>query len=243
MWNDRAGEIGRTLSPDDFDLERLFTEEGIGVIHLSGLIASLSEKTTDCCVQLAKMAKENGTLVSFDLNYRASFWAGKEKELRKAFIRVAEVSDILLGNEEDFQLCLGIEGPPAGGRDLKEKAQDFRTMISGAKKEYPDVSVFATTLRQVISANEHLWGAILTDGDNWYFEEPRKIDVLDRNGGGDGFAGGVLYGIIRGWPADNWIQFGWACAVLAASSLHDYAEPLDEKQVWDIYDGNARVQR
>lgn len=243
MWNDRAGEVGRTLSVSDFDLERIFEEEGVGILHLSGLIASLSEETTNCCVLLAEYARQHGTLVSFDLNYRASFWQGREKELRSAFTRVAALSDILLGNEEDFQLCLGIEGPAPGGKNLTEQAQNFQRMIENAKKAYPNTSVFATTLRQVISANEHLWGAILTDGEKWYYEQPRKIDVLDRNGGGDGFAGGVLYGISRQWPAEKWIQFGWASAVLAACSLHDYAEPLDEKQVWDIYLGNARVQR
>lgn len=103
--------------------------------------------------------------------------------------------------------------------------------------------MFANTLRQVISANEHLWGALMLCGNEWYVEEPRPIQVLDRVGGGDGFTGGLLYGIIRGWEPEKWLQFGWATGVLAASSLNDYAEPADEKQVWDVYAGNARVQR
>ena len=114
---------------------------------------------------------------------------------------------MLIGNEEDFQLCLGFKGPEAGGKDLVSKIKSFKAMISQVQEQYPNAKMFATTLRQVISANEHLWGAILLADGKWYVEEPREIQVL------------------------------------AASSLNDYAEPADEKQVWDIYKGNARVQR
>ena len=115
--------------------------------------------------------------------------------------------------------------------------------IAQVKQKYPNAQMFATTLRQVISANEHLWGAIVLAGDEWYVEEPREIQVMDRIGGGDGFSGGLLYGVLNGWEPEKCLQFGWASGVLAASSLNDYAEPADEKQVWDIYKGNARVQR
>ena len=243
VWNDRAGEIGRTLSADDFDLKRIFGEEGIQILHLSGLIASMSPETTACCLKLAETAKKYGTLVSFDLNYRATFWKGREEELRGAFARIASVADILVGNEEDFQLCLGFTGPEAGGKDLNSKIESFKGMINEVHAAYPNAKAYATTLRQVISANEHLWGAILWADGNWYVEEPRPIPVMDRIGGGDGFSGGLLYGVLKEWEPEKWLQFGWASGVLAASSLNDYAEPADEKQVWDIYAGNARVQR
>jgi len=116
-------------------------------------------------------------------------------------------------------------------------------MILKTKEKYPNVRMFATTLRQVISANEHLWGAMLMAGDEFFVELPREIPVLDRIGGGDGFSGGLLYGVLQNWEAEKCLQFGWASGVLAASSLNDYAEPADEKQIWDIYAGNARVQR
>ena len=116
-------------------------------------------------------------------------------------------------------------------------------MIEQVREKYPQARAYATTLRQVVSANEHLWGAILWADGEWYVEEPRPIQVMDRIGGGDGFSGGLLYGVLNGWTPDKWLQFGWASGVLAASSLNDYAEPADEKQVWDIYKGNARVQR
>ena len=243
VWNDRAGEVGRALSIDDFDIERIFGAEGVGILHISGLIAAMSHETTECCLALAKAAKQYGTLVSFDLNYRASFWKGREEELSQAFHEIASCADILIGNEEDFQLCLGFKGPEAGGRELSAKIESFKAMIAQVKQKYPNAQMFATTLRQVISANEHLWGAIVLAGDEWYVEEPREIQVMDRIGGGDGFSGGLLYGVLNGWDAEKCLQFGWASGVLAASSLNDYAEPADEKQVWDIYNGNARVQR
>ena len=243
VWNDRAGEVGRTLSIDDFDIERIFGAEGVGILHISGLIAAMSHETTECCLALAKAARQYGTLVSFDLNYRATFWKGREEELSLAFHEIASCADILIGNEEDFQLCLGFKGPEAGGKDLAAKIESFKAMIAQVKQEYPNAQMFATTLRQVISANEHLWGAIVLAGDEWYVEEPREIQVMDRIGGGDGFSGGLLYGVLNGWAPEQCLQFGWASGVLAASSLNDYAEPADEKQVWDIYKGNARVQR
>lgn len=243
VWNDRTGEVGRTLSIDEFDMKKIFSEQGVGIFHISGLIAAMSEDTTKFCLKAAKIAKENGTLVSFDLNYRATFWKDREKELTAAFHEIAAIADVLVGNEEDFQLCLGFEGPEAGGKDLSSKISSFKEMINNVKEKYSDTKVFATTLRQVISANEHLWGSILLADGNWYIEEPRTIQVMDRIGGGDGFTGGLLYGLLNKWDPEMCLQFGWATGVMAASSINDYAQPVDEKQVWDIYEGNARVQR
>jgi len=243
VQNDRAGEVGRTLNVKDFDLERIFVQEGVQILHLSGLIAALSEDTSQFCLELARFARKTGTRISFDLNYRASFWKGREEELRAIFTEIASVSDILIGNEEDFQLCLGIEGPEAGGKGIEAEIDGFKGMIGRVKAAFPNASVFATTLRQVISANEHLWGAILLDGEEWSVILPRKINVLDRIGGGDGFVGGMLYGILKGWESEKWAQFGWATGALATTMLTDYASPADEEQVWSIWGGNARVKR
>jgi len=243
VHNDRAGEVGRTLNVKDFDLDRIFGKEGVQIVHLSGLIAALSPETGQFCLELAMAAKKYGTRVSFDLNHRASFWKGREAELHDIFTKIAGVSDVLVGNEEDFQLCLGIEGPEAGGKDLAKKIEGFKGMISNVKKAYPNASVFATTLRQVVSTNCHLWGAIMSEGDNWHIVEPREITVLDRIGGGDGFVGGMLYGILRGWKPEKWIQFGWATGALVTTLLTDYAQPADEEQIWSIWQGNARVKR
>ncbi len=243
VWNDRAGEVGRSLSIEEFDIPRIFGEEGVSILHLSGLVAALSPETARFCAELAKRAKKYGTMVSFDLNYRASFWAGREAELSQTFHSIAALADVLVGNEEDFQLALGIRGPESGGKDLTSKIEGFKGMIGEAKKAFPNAAYFATTLRQVLSANEHLWGAILSAGGEWYVEEPRLIPVFDRIGGGDGFTGGLLYCIYRGWKAEQCLQFGWATGALAVTDRNDYASPADEEQVWSIYKGNARVKR
>jgi 2-dehydro-3-deoxygluconokinase len=243
VQNDRAGEVGRTLNVKDFDLQRIFVKEGVQILHLSGLIAALSPETSNFCLELARAAKKYDTRISFDLNYRATFWKNRERELSATFKEIAGIADILVGNEEDFQLCLGIEGPEEGGKNLAAKIESFKEMIKHVKRTFPHASVFATTLRQVISTNEHLWGAIMLEGENWHIVEPRDIHVLDRIGGGDGFVGGLLYAILRGWEPEKWIQFGWATGALATTVLTDYSQPADEEQVWSIWKGNARVRR
>ncbi len=242
VCNDRAGEVGRTLNIKDFDTDRIFGEEGVQILHLSGLIGALSEDTSRFCLELARAAKKYGTLVSFDLNYRASFWKGREEELHAIFTEIASVADILIGNEEDFQLALGAKGPEAGGQDVS-KIDSFKGMIGEVKKSFPNASVFATTLRQVKDVNTHVWGAILLAGDEWHIAEPREITVLDRIGGGDGFVGGMLYAILKQWEPEKWVQFGWATGALATTFLTDYAQPADEEQVWSVWGGNARVKR
>jgi 2-dehydro-3-deoxygluconokinase len=198
VLNDRAGEVGRTLDASDFDLERIFEKEGAAIVHISGLIAALSDQSSSTCLAVAKAAKKAGSLISFDLNYRASFWINREKELRDTFSQIASLADILIGNEEDFQLALGIKGPDLG-RDENNKLNAFKDMIKRVKQSYPNVSVFATTLRHVINANAHMWGSIMLHGDDWYVEEQREIPIYDRIGGGDGFVGGFLYAILSGW--------------------------------------------
>ncbi len=243
VWNDRAGEVGRTLNAKDFDLDRLFGKEGVQIVHLSGLIGALSPETGTFCLALARAAKKHGTRISFDLNYRASFWKGREKELSGIFAEIAGVADILVGNEEDFQLCLGVKGPDAGGKGLKSEIAGFKEMIRRVKKAYPNASTFATTLREVVDANHHLWGAFMAVDVEWHVVEPRNIGVVDRIGGGDGVVGGMLYAILKGWEPKTWIQFGWASGALATTLLTDYAQPADEDQIWSIWKGNARVQR
>ncbi|MEI8206855.1 MAG: sugar kinase [Kiritimatiellales bacterium] len=243
VHNDRAGEVGRELSADDFDLDRIFAKEGVRIVHLSGLIAALSPKTSKLCLDIARIAKKNGSLISFDLNHRASFWKGREKELAVAFAEIASQSDILIGNEEDFQLCLSIKGPESGGNGLDEKIDSFKEMIGRVQAAYPNATYFGTTLREVVSANSHMWGALVTDGKEWEIIKPREIGVLDRIGGGDGFVGGLLYGILKGWDVKKCTQFGWASGALAATMLTDYAQPADEDQLWSIWKGNARVKR
>jgi 2-dehydro-3-deoxygluconokinase len=243
VHNDRAGEVGRSLDAKDFDLDRIFGEEGARILHLSGVIAALSPETSRFCLEVARAAKRHGTRISFDLNYRASFWQGRDEDLRPTFAELASAADILVGNEEDFQLALGIAGPEVGGDAVASKIDSFKEMIGRIGEAYPDASYFATTLREVIDANRHLWGAVIFADGAFHVVEPREIGVLDRIGGGDGFVGGMLYGILRGWQPERCLQFGWATGALAATLLTDYAVPADEEQVWSIWEGNARVRR
>ncbi len=241
--NDRAGEVGRMLNVKDFDLDRIFGEEGAQIVHLSGLIGALSPETSQFCLDIARAAKKHGTRIAFDLNHRASFWEGREDELTDIFKEIASLTDILIGNEEDFQLALGIAGPEAGGSDIEAKIDGFKEMIGRVKAEFPNASVFATTLREVESANCHHWGAIVSAGDEWQVIKPRAIGVLDRIGGGDGFVGGLLYGILKNWDSAKCAQFGWATGALTTTLLTDYCQPADEEQVWSVWEGNARVRR
>lgn len=243
VQNDRAGEVGRTLSISEFDILRIFGKKGVAILHISGIFAALSHETGVFCVEMAKAAKRYGTLVSFDLNFRASFWEGHEAELRRVFTDIADLADVLVGNEEDFQLALGIEGPEAGGKGLASKIGGFKEMITRIQKEFPNAALIGTTLRQVLSANRNMWGAIAAAKDQVFVEEPREIDILDRIGGGDGFTGGLLYGVLKGWEPERCMQFGWACGALATTMIEDYITPMDEDQVWSVYRGNARVRR
>jgi len=243
VTNDRAGEVGRTLSSSDFSLEELFHSETILALHLSGLIASLSKETGNLCNDIVTIAKQHKTQISFDLNYRASFWHNRKTELSTVFQTIASKSDILIGNEEDFQLCLDIKGPEAGGNDIDSQIYSYKEMIKLVQKTYPNVSLIATTLRQVIHANEHLWGALMYKDDSFYLIRPEPIQVKDRIGGGDGFVGGLLYGLNRGFDNDRLLQFAWASGAYVATLLKDYGEPLNESQIWNIWNKNARVKR
>lgn len=243
VWNDRSGEVGLHLDVKDFDLNALFAKDGVKILHLSGLIAALSPETSKFCVEVAKAAKANGTAISFDLNYRASFWKGREAELSAAFKEIAGLCDILYGNEEDFQLCLGMQGPEAGGQSIDAKIDSFKAMIEEVRKAYPRAEYIGTSLREVINANEHKWGMILWADGDFHVAPLREIQVIDRIGGGDSSIGGVLYGILKGWEAEKCMQFGWATGAMAATSINDYAIPADEAQVWSMWEGNARVQR
>lgn len=247
VTNDRAGEVGRTLNIKDFDVERIFKDEGVQLVHISGLIAALSEETGQFCLEIARAAKKYGSRISFDLNYRETFWKNRKKELRAIFHEIATLTDILIGNEEDYQLALGVDGPEAGGSNIEDELDDFKQLVLNVKEAYPNAQVFANTLREVLNANEHLWGAITLDtttGDNrWTVINPRPIQVHDRIGGGDGFVGGLLYSHLRGWENTKCAQFAWATGAYVASILEDFGLPMDEDQVWAIWEGNARVQR
>ena len=156
VWNDRTGELGQTLQAEDYEPEALFGSRGVGILHISGLIAALSEGTGKACLELARTARKHGTLVSFDLNYRASFWQGREEELKETFQAIASQADILTSIDV-------IEGRPEdfAPMPLEEKGQRFRAIIERAREKYPQAQAFLMSLRETISAQEHRLGALL----------------------------------------------------------------------------------
>lgn len=242
VHNDRAGEVGATLSAEDFDLIRIFEQEGVQVLHLSGLIAAISQQTAQFCLDLIDIARKNGTRISLDMNYRPSFWQNREKELQQVFRRITESADFLFASTEDFEKCLG-EKIPAYEENLQSRYELYKKVIEEVSERYPNVRVFATSMRATLNANSHQWGALLFDRSQWYEISARPIDVLDRIGGGDAFVGGILYGLLSGWGMEKVLQFGWACGVMAVTVITDYIQPLNEEQIWNIWEGNARVIR
>ncbi len=243
VHNDRAGEVGKTLNAKDFDFEKLFGEDGVAILHLTGLICALSKETGEFCLELAKTAKKYGTIISFDFNYRASFWENRETELRQIFKEISKQADIIISNKWDYEKCLGISFKAELDEKLLSPAELFKETVKQIKKEFPDTSVFATTLRDVKHANRHFWGAVMQSGDDFQYIEQREIAVLDRIGGGDAFVGGMLYGILNKWEPAKQLQFGWACGALATTFLTDYIQPDSEEQIWKIWNGNIRIER
>ncbi len=243
VCNDRAGEVGRTLGAGDFDLDRIFGDEGVRMIHMTGLVAALSADTAKFCVALADAARRHGAKVSFDLNYRASFWEGREEALREAFGKIAEQADVLIGHPEQYRRCLGLDVATGAGPDLPAQLDLFKATIEQARHIAPRATIFAVPLREAIRANAHRWGAIMAAGEAYHTAAMREIPVIDRIGGGDGFVGGMLYGLLRGWDGDRCVQFGWAAGALAVSTTADYIQPADEDELWRIASGDFQVRR
>jgi len=184
--NDRAGEVGRELTAAHFDLDRIFGEEGAQLIHLSGLIAALSPKTSQFCVDVARKAKEHGTKIAFDLNHRASFWTGREQELHEAFREIASLADVLIGNEEDFQKVLGYEVEGAGEELNELPIESYKKMVRRVAQDYPNLKVIGTTLREVKSGLLNNWSAILYWAEtDTFFQGPTfdNLEIEDRVGG------------------------------------------------------------
>lgn len=242
--NDRAGEIGRTLSADDFEPDKLFGEEGVAILHISGLICSLSEASAQCCLKLAKKAKEYGTLVSFDTNYRPSLWKGREEILLPIFDEIAAVSDILFGG--DVLLEKKQKAQPFFGlkyTDTKSQIEMAKILLKKTKEGYPDARVTVSTMRDAISVNRHLFGAVALEDGKYTTYEPKIMPVYDRIGGGDAFVGGFLYSTVKGWEMKRRLAFGWGCAAFVSGLADDYGLPASEKQIWNMQAEDAWTSR
>jgi 2-dehydro-3-deoxygluconokinase len=243
VFYNRSNEAGALLKPGDFDWQAIFSR-GVRWFHSGGIFAGLSDTTSELILEAMQVAKAHGAVVSFDLNYRAKIWAsrGGQKAAQSVLRRIAQNVDVLVGNEEDLQLGLGMQGPKVESAS-KLDPQVFFTMIKQVVYEFPNVKAVATTLREVHSANRHSWGGVLWYDGNEYVSPTCELDVFDRIGGGDGFAAGLFYGLIVGKAPQEALRLGWAHGALLTTFPGDVTmAKLPEVEAF-AKGGSARVQR
>ena len=245
VFYNRANEAGSLLKPGDFDWKAIFAN-GVKWFHSGGIFAALSETTSELIIEGMQAAKAAGAVTSLDLNYRARLWAsvGGEKRAVDTLRRIVEHVDCLIGNEEDLQKGLGVKGPEVTKQaESKLDPEVFFGMIEATVKAFPHVKLVATTLREVHSTNRHDWGAVLWLDGQRFVSPTCELDVLDRIGGGDGFASGLIYGLLTGRTPEESLRLGWAHGALLTTFPGDVTMArVDEVEAF-AKGGSARVQR
>ena len=244
--SDRANTAISQATPEDFDFEYIFGTLGVRWFHTGGIYAALSEQSCETVIAAIKTAKKYGTIVSYDLNYRPSKWdaIGGLEKAREVNKEIASYVDVMIGNEEDFTACLGLE-VEGNDANLKELNIDgYRSMINRAAEIYPNFKAVATTLRTVRTATVNDWKALLwTDGDICLSKEYNGLEILDRVGGGDSFASGLIYGLMSGADPETAVNYGAAHGALAMTTPGD-TTMASKKEVEAIMGGaGARVKR
>jgi len=245
VFYNRANEAGGMLKPGDFPWNDIFSA-GVRWFHSGGIFAALSETTSELIIEGMQAAKQHGAINSFDLNYRAKLWdaiGGLDKG-REMMSRIVEHVDALFGNEEDLQKGLGIAGPDVeAGEDVQFDTETFFTMIDEAVQRFPNIKLVATTLRDVHSTNRHSWSALLWLNGERFVAPTCQLDVLDRIGGGDGFASGLIYGLMDGRKPEDALRLGWAHGALLTTFPGDVTmAKLPEVEAF-AEGGSARVKR
>jgi 2-dehydro-3-deoxygluconokinase len=243
VFYNRCNEAGALLKPGDFNWKEIFAE-GIRWFHSGGIFASLSETTGQVIVEGMKAAKAAGAVTSFDLNFRAKLWNvwGGEQKAVEVIRQIVQHVDVLIGNEEDLQKGLGIPGPEVAAKSKLDPAVFF-AMIEKVLAKYPHVKGVATTLREVHSTNHHTWGAVAWLGGANYVSPTCELDVLDRVGGGDGFASGFIYGLLSGERPEEAVKLGWAHGALLTTYPGDTTMATVEQVRAFAKGGSARIQR
>lgn len=243
VFYNRSNEAAAQLKPGDFDWAAIFSG-GVRWFHSGGIFAALSQTTGELIIEAMQAAKAAGAVVSFDLNYRAKLWNiwGGQQSAQAVLQRIMENVDVLVGNEEDLQLGLGIRGPQVAAAS-KLDAGAFIGMIEEVVNRYPQVKVVATTLREVHSTNRHTWGAVAWINGKTFQSPACELDVYDRVGGGDGFASGLFYGLLNGEPEQDAVNLGWAHGALLTTFPGDTTmATLDQVRAF-ARGGSARIQR
>ena len=243
VFYNRANEAGAMLKPGDFDWNKIFSD-GVKWFHSGGIFAALSPTTSELIVEGMQAAQAAGTVTSFDLNYRAKLWKtiGDESKGQEMCRKIASHCDVLVGNEEDLQKGLGIEG-----QDVEKKskldADSFFKMIEGVTEKFPNVKLVATTLREVKSTNRHEWAAVVWYDGKQYVSPTMQLDVVCRIGGGDGFAAGLIYGMLAGKEPEQALRLGWAHGGLLTTFTGDVSMAKLPEVEAVASGGSARVQR
>ena len=243
VFYNRANEAGAMLKPGDFDWKSLFGR-GIKWFHSGGIFASLSETTAPLIIEGMQAARAAGAVTSFDLNYRAKLWAsvGGEAKGVATMKKIAGHLDCLIGNEEDLQKGLGITGPDVQSKS-KLDPDTFFKLIDRVVEQHPNIKMVATTLREVHSTNRHDWAAVLWLNGQKYVSPTCQLDVIDRIGGGDGFAAGLIYGLLAGRSPEESLRLGWAHGAMLTTFTGDVTmAKLHEVEAF-AKGGSARVQR
>jgi 2-dehydro-3-deoxygluconokinase len=243
---DRGHTAASQLKPGDFDWEDIFGRQGVRWLHTGGIFAALSDTTPSLVIEAVQAAKRHGTIVSYDLNYRPSLWKsiGGQKKAQEVNRAIARHVDVMIGNEEDFTACLGLAVAGADEHLTTIDVTAFRQMIQQAVQTYPNFQVTATTLRAVKTATRNDWGAIAWANGTFYEAPPRPdLEILDRVGGGDSFASGLIYGFLTFNDPQKAVEYGAAHGALAMTTPGD-TSMASLKEVEALVKGaNARVQR
>jgi len=243
VFYNRSNEAAAQLKPGDFDWNAIFAS-GVRWFHSGGIFAALSETTGELIIEGMQAAKAAGAVTSFDLNYRAKLWNiwGGQKRAQSVIRRIIANVDVLVGNEEDLQMGLGIPGPEAGSRS-KLDPDAFLGMIDQVVKKFPQIKIVATTLREVHSTNRHSWGAVAWINGQSFVSPTCELDVYDRVGGGDGFASGLFYSLLTGEPEQEAVNLGWAHGALLTTFPGDTTMATVEQVRAFAKGGSARIQR
>jgi 2-dehydro-3-deoxygluconokinase len=245
--SDRGHTAASQLRPGDVDWEHLFGTLGVRWLHTGGIFAALSETTPDVVEEAVAAAHRHGTIVSYDLNYRPSLWKGigGVERAREVNRRLAEHVDVMLGNEEDFTACLGLEVEGVDESLTELDGAAFRAMIGRAVAEFPSFRVVATTLRAVRSATVNDWSAIAWSSRSGFVEAtPRPgLEILDRVGGGDSFASGLVYGLLVHGDLAAAVEYGAAHGALAMTTPGDTSTATLAEVEALMRGAGARVQR
>ena len=243
VFYNRSNEAGARLKPGDFDWKSIFGA-GVRWFHSGGIFAALSETTAELIIEAMQSAKAHGAIVSFDLNYREKLWkiSGGHARALAVIRRIVENVDVLVGNEEDLQKGLGIPGPEVAAASKLDPSAFFQ-MIDRVAEQQPKIKIVATTLRDVHSANRHSWGAVAWINGQTYVSPTCELDVLDRVGGGDGFASGFFYGLMTGEAPDEALKLGWAHGALLTTFPGDTTMATVEQVRSLAKGGSARIQR